>query len=244
MTQTSTAQTITIKDPESPVTPNQAGFLAKLVKERDNAEAIGRYKLLTALGTLNKGTASGLIDDLLKSPKIGAAPVSFTYPDGSKGTTTAPVAAAFVPVTATPVAPKPVDLPRCPEFGYYDVDGVLFHWGVTSKDFGPMLRRLVTMTNYDGVKKGSWKKTYVGYANGVKTTATWLPFAGKKIGYNEKTVTIWAPQKLMGLHPMSLEQVKAKGKEFSFCIKCGALLTDPFSVANGIGPVCIKTIGL
>jgi hypothetical protein len=35
-----------------------------------------------------------------------------------------------------------------------------------------------------------------------------------------------------------MEQAAVQGKMMGFCIRCGATLTDPVSVANGIGPVC------
>lgn len=37
---------------------------------------------------------------------------------------------------------------------------------------------------------------------------------------------------------MSLEEAKAWGAQFGTCCVCAALLTDPTSVAKGIGPVC------
>jgi hypothetical protein len=33
------------------------------------------------------------------------------------------------------------------------------------------------------------------------------------------------------------------GKQFGFCIRCGATLTDPVSVAQGLGPVCVTVTG-
>jgi hypothetical protein len=39
---------------------------------------------------------------------------------------------------------------------------------------------------------------------------------------------------------ITLDDAKAFGHLHGFCIKCGKPLTDPTSVANGIGPVCIK----
>jgi hypothetical protein len=39
---------------------------------------------------------------------------------------------------------------------------------------------------------------------------------------------------------MTLEQAKAWGVETGICCVCGAFLTDPKSVAEGIGPVCVK----
>jgi hypothetical protein len=37
---------------------------------------------------------------------------------------------------------------------------------------------------------------------------------------------------------MTLEEAKEFGHQFGICCDCAALLTDPTSVANGIGPVC------
>lgn len=39
---------------------------------------------------------------------------------------------------------------------------------------------------------------------------------------------------------LSLEEARGAGREFGFCVRCGALLEDPKSVANGLGPWCIK----
>ena len=39
---------------------------------------------------------------------------------------------------------------------------------------------------------------------------------------------------------LSLEQAKEYGRTHKFCVACGALLTDPKSVEQGIGPVCAK----
>lgn len=37
---------------------------------------------------------------------------------------------------------------------------------------------------------------------------------------------------------MSLEEAKAFGRLYGFCVRCGATLTDEESIAAGIGPVC------
>lgn len=37
---------------------------------------------------------------------------------------------------------------------------------------------------------------------------------------------------------MTLEQAAAYGRTFGHCVVCGRLLTDPESIAAGIGPVC------
>jgi hypothetical protein len=41
---------------------------------------------------------------------------------------------------------------------------------------------------------------------------------------------------------LSVEQAKALGVQYGFCVVCGILLTDPKSVEQGIGPVCIKRV--
>lgn len=41
---------------------------------------------------------------------------------------------------------------------------------------------------------------------------------------------------------MTLEQAAAYGHAYGVCCICGALLSDPKSVEQGIGPVCIKKI--
>jgi hypothetical protein len=39
---------------------------------------------------------------------------------------------------------------------------------------------------------------------------------------------------------MTIEDAKAFGAEYDFCVVCGAFLTDAKSAAMGIGPVCAK----
>ena len=39
-------------------------------------------------------------------------------------------------------------------------------------------------------------------------------------------------------HLLSLSEAKQLGKDYGFCIVCGRTLTDPESIANGIGPIC------
>lgn len=41
---------------------------------------------------------------------------------------------------------------------------------------------------------------------------------------------------------LTVEEAKALGVQYGFCIVCGILLTDPKSVEQGIGPVCIKRV--
>jgi hypothetical protein len=41
---------------------------------------------------------------------------------------------------------------------------------------------------------------------------------------------------------MSIDEAKAFGVEYGFCVVCGKFLTDARSVAQGIGPVCITKV--
>ena len=43
---------------------------------------------------------------------------------------------------------------------------------------------------------------------------------------------------LLPEHRISLDHAKSFGREHGFCLICGATLTDPKSVAAGIGPIC------
>lgn len=51
-----------------------------------------------------------------------------------------------------------------------------------------------------------------------------------------------AIRKVKASDRMTLEQAKLFGVETGFCCVCGIFLTDPKSVANGIGPVCAKRV--
>lgn len=51
-----------------------------------------------------------------------------------------------------------------------------------------------------------------------------------------------AVRKLSPSDRLSVEQAKALGVQYGFCVVCGILLTDPKSVQQGIGPVCIKRV--
>lgn len=51
-----------------------------------------------------------------------------------------------------------------------------------------------------------------------------------------------AIRKLRPSDRLSVEQAKALGVQYGFCVVCGILLTDPKSVEQGIGPVCIKRV--
>lgn len=53
-----------------------------------------------------------------------------------------------------------------------------------------------------------------------------------------------AIRKLNSTNRMTLEQAKLWGLETGLCCVCGLFLTDEKSVANGIGPVCEKKVGL
>jgi len=48
--------------------------------------------------------------------------------------------------------------------------------------------------------------------------------------------------RLQASNRLTLAQAKEFGVLYGTCCVCGALLTDPKSIAQGIGPVCIKRI--
>lgn len=222
-----------IKDPAAPATPAQTSYLADLIKNRDLPVVEQRYNLVTSIGVLTKGQASQWIDQLVKAPKKATATTK-----------------TFTPAADPQYGPAAVvaqALTALPAFGYYEIDGTIYHWDVTGKDAKPTLRKLSIVTNWDGSKKGKWAKTYGSTsAKPVqKVQGTYLPYGGKGYNKSEVTTTVWVPGILAsaaveGAFPLTQDQVAAKGKAYTFCVRCGATLTDPVSVANGIGPVCAK----
>lgn len=75
------------------------------------------------------------------------------------------------------------------------------------------VKRLVKTVHVGGALDGSPKGTFVYMGLAAKH----LPASARKLG---------------------LEEAKAFGRIYGFCVKCGATLTDDNSIAAGIGPVC------
>ena len=219
-----------IKEPTAPASPAQVSYLESLVKDRDLPAICERYQLLSELGALTKGRASEFIDQLLKAPKKAHKATVLSQP------------------VVAPVPNLVPQLSELPAFGYYKLgEDVLYYWDVTGKDAYPQLRKLHIGQSYNYstgsyVTKGSWKKVYGSYKD-AKVAATWKPYAGKGYYTGEKTGQVSVPKVLAeavvaGLSPLTQAEAGALGKQFGFCVRCGATLTDPVSVADGIGPVC------
>lgn len=213
---------MTIKDPKAPATPAQTSYLESLVTQRDLPAVCERYALLKGLGAVTKGQASAWINELLAAPKKTAKTPAQAYADSAQA-----IAAAYV-------APAPVCTPQLivaiPTAGYYEIDGTLYNWEQQKKDYSIQLRKLVlpTTSYWGGTTKAKWMKVYTKYGTSTKIGSSYVP--------NFLLEAVAA-----GAKPMTMEQAAAKGKALNFCVKCGAQLTDPVSVANGIGPVCAKT---
>jgi hypothetical protein len=210
---TTPTKPITIKDPGAPATEAQVKYLTFLADTRPaEAEAVQRARFAMKHNMLTKGIASNLIDVLKKMPK--AKPVYLTVPTGWD----APIAPAPAPAPIPEPEPIPVDV--TPDYGYYTVVSkdtgkeFLYYWDKAKKNgyMIPKLRRLVLKKTWDGKTIGRW--LYVGGT-----------YAAKKV--------------LAGLNPMTAAQAGALGKQYGCCVRCGKTLTDPVSVAQGIGPVCI-----
>lgn len=110
------------------------------------------------------------------------------------------------------------DLPMV-SYGYYQLDGETLYCFDEFKQGGSTKIKFMKLTKtqaYDYklgkyVPKGKW--TYAG-----------SKYLAKKM--------------LAGQTKLTMDAVAKIGKQVGFCIRCGRTLTDPESVANGIGPVC------
>lgn len=81
----------------------------------------------------------------------------------------------------------------------------------------------------------------------VKSKHTERRYAKKAIkSYSGKKYTwAYAPgaiAKLAGALPVTVDEAAQFGHLHGYCVICGAELTDPKSVQQGIGPVCIKKV--
>jgi len=118
------------------------------------------------------------------------------------------------------------------------------------------VRALLETAKSNGLKKpGLWFgaiKITEAPATGQNAGALYVKlngeYAGKIVGSQFKASWgVKADSILPGLLEIAAspaEALKAKGKETGRCCCCGRELTDPVSVANGIGPICESNFGL
>ncbi len=95
------------------------------------------------------------------------------------------------------------------EEGFYVKDDTVYKVQIAVHGSGRPYAKRLVVAEYDGVKSALWE-----YAAG-------------------------AVRELKPEHKLTLEQAKEFGKLYGVCVRCGTVLTDEFSIENGIGPVCI-----
>ena len=110
----------------------------------------------------------------------------------------------------------------------------------------------ILLAQPDAVKSASTTKAKKDYAPEgfysfegevyrVVTSAYGTRYAKKLVAKSGKGTWEYSPDitPLLDIsHLVSLEEAKQFGKIYGFCMVCGRTLTDPESVANGIGPIC------
>lgn len=213
---TTATKTFTIKNPLDPASPAQISYLTSLIKTKDH-EIVAKVQFALASNAAKKGQASEWIDALIKAPKK----VAKVEPVG---------VAAHAAIETYTQAPKPVELP-VPAYGYYQVPGpvedALFAFDEFKGAYGSKKIKLMKL------KKGTkavWNQETHQYDH--------LPY-GKWILAGG---TYQAKKVLAGQAPIGVKKAAEIGKLVGFCIRCGRTLTDPVSVAQGIGPVCITYV--
>lgn len=114
---------------------------------------------------------------------------------------------------------------------------------MTSKDASSLISNLLAMPVAGGaVEEGMYRKNDAIFrvqrslGNG-NLYAKRLDVIEMKFVYEQGAIKF-----LKGADKMTLDEAKAFGVETGFCCVCAKFLTDPKSVANGIGPVCAKSV--
>lgn len=225
----------------------QIGFVKRLLAERDwesRTDVNGRIVPPADIDTISKKAASALIDRLtacpMKSDVEGsthatARPASRLATDKAMGFLRKLIAERdylslvpadrakvdFVNGGGTPTARGASEL--------IDVLKVTAYATATSADaleLGMYRKADGTLYRvYPGRESGRVlaKRLVLPEAEGEKATFEYAGLASRFVTADER---------------MSLEEAQAFGHQFGICAVCGALLTDPTSVANGIGPIC------
>lgn len=128
-----------------------------------------------------------------------------------------------------PVAPKPVLTGQAIELGMYQVDGIVYKvkWN-KSKTYKYAEKLVITQTKvWDDSHEDEAEHHYVVVPKG-------------KFAYTAMMTKLTSEHKMdeaaaKAFHDATKEKY---GQTYGFCCVCGKLLTDPKSVAAGIGPVC------
>jgi len=211
------------------MTEKQEAYLAALLESRVcPASVSGELEFLKALNiSPDKATASKYITALQGAPyKPKTVTVSNTVPE-----VTVP-ASTYVPASVSGgahVTVQPTSKSKWQQWedmpcGYYTVEGSFYSYGDTG-----VAVYLISMQ----------KKKYGAPRKIVRRL--WKSYEGKPKWQTLSYPT--AVQNLAGHAPVDIATVAKLGLNFGFCCCCLRTLTDPFSVQNGIGPVCAKTWG-
>lgn len=249
------SQPSTVKTPFIPATDKQVSYLKSLCEKRDNADVIDLALLCMESGVLSKKSASAFIDKLITSPykkKAPAAAAAYKAQfspavqaalaekvkvhentggiviDNASGLADKVLTATIadfeqqMPVGFIPEPEKPVVVPE-PAYGYYKVGNALYCYDEFKTKYGSKIKVMKLQ------KKQAWSNKLGKYV----PKGSWVYWSSK-----------WQAKNLFaGQTVMTVNEAKAQGLALGFCIRCGRTLTDPYSVANGIGPKCITYPG-
>jgi hypothetical protein len=216
--------------------PKQIAFVKRLLAERD----LGTIKVPADVDTISKKSASALIDQLMGRPvKSGA-----TAPTGSQASDKQ---MAFLRSLIS----------QRDYYSLVEADRRKVDWINSSDDHRPTskgaseLIETLKGTSYApkseqpksvDLEMGMYRKAdgtmyrvYQGRESGRMLAKRLVPDGND--GWEFEYAGM-APRFVTADERMSLDEAKAWGAQFGTCCVCAALLTDPESVARGIGPVC------
>lgn len=121
--------------------------------------------------------------------------------------------------------------------------GVVEFDTLASKEASDLISKLLTMPTVGGVTEEGMYRTGDAIFRVQRSLQSGNLYAKRlDIIAMEFAYEAGAIKMLTASDKMTLDEAKAFGVETGFCCVCAKFLTDPKSVANGIGPVCAKNV--
>lgn len=208
-----------------PVSAKQHNFITSLMREREiDADLLARLE--HDLPSFNAANASKAISWLVTLPKKEVPqPVTSNDPWAFDALAIANYVASQN--THVPSDPDPASAPQ-------------WTW---QSDFDPGVYDIEPSQITQGLGRGKYAAVSPKDPLNGSQSVRVIYATGSGVRSRKATRSLLAHRLNNGATKLSTSEVTSLGKQFGVCMCCARLLSDPTSVANGIGPVCAKRYG-